>query len=352
MAKNKKKSATVIERLSIWQQELQRQEGTTIEMMETICESLLADSDDPQGVLRKDMTMIRGLLKDSDARLEESGKIRKKTYRLIGHADLIRLKHESTYGKEKEVLLHMLNQMQGVLPEGVLEKVTSNIGKMYREQIAQNLPIVVAYEANIGMKSDMEYFYPMLCAIQQKQGLRIIRHALRKADQKEEILFFPEFLRQYKTLWYAFGVALDTEGRRIGGQCERIQLHLIDEMQKLPQDEFPFVPTGITDYLDEYFSDIIGVDNQESQQVMNVKLAVKNHMVERMLNNPLHESMALINSKDCPMPGYKLFGMQVKNNKELMRRLLEMGRDVVVLAPEKLRKEIRLELQRALSKYQ
>jgi len=339
-------------RLPIWQSMLSRAEGTSIDEMLDACAEYIDDSEDPKGILRRDLTTIRSLIdKVEGVELMEEKVGRGKRFWLKGDVDLLRLRQEQFYGSEQVTLTGMLTQMQGVLPEGVLQEATSSIRKLEKEQAAYSKPIV-AYETNVGLHQDMQFFYPIYKAIHDKQALRIVRHPQYDESQQEEIILYPEFLRQYNTLWHAFGVATTMDGVMLTEPCERIPLHVISEVTPLSAKKYPFIASGIEDYLEDYFSEIIGVDNIATVPVLDIRFAAKNTVVPRLMNNPLHESMTQLKGEPCPLPGYQIFRMQVKYNMELLRKLQQMGSTIIILSPEKLRKKIRKELDRTQKMYE
>lgn len=69
--------------------------------------------------------------------------------------------------------------------------------------------------------------------------------------------------------------------------------HLISEVTPLPAKQYTFVSSGIDDYIEDYFSEIIGVDNVPTLPVSDIRFAVKKTAVNRLMDNPLHESMTL-----------------------------------------------------------
>lgn len=340
-------------RLPIWTQYLTREEGVTVSEMEEACDALLDDSDDPKGLLRRDLTDIRKMLNKlgTVTLVEKKVKGEDKRYWLSSYVNLLRLRQEKYYGSETITLLSMLSQMQGVLPGDTYQQATASIHKLEQEQQEQNLPIIVAYEANVGQEQEMQHFFPIYSAIHDQQPLRIVYHIHNNPQQQTEVIFYPEFLRQYKTLWYAFGVATDQHGRSLATPCYRIPLHLIDTITKLPVTQYPFIPSGIEDYLDEYFSEIVGTDYIPNNPLLDIRLAISQRMTQRMLLNPWHDSMTLLRHETSPIPGYKVFRLKVKKNQELIRRILEMGHDVIVLSPDKLRKEIQKELSKTIAAY-
>lgn len=351
MKKSAKMSNSIQRRLPIWQTMLLRKGGVSYEEMYCACKIYLEDSEDPRATLRSDKKIILDLLNEtSDAELIEVKKNHISRFKLSKDVDLLRLRQEKYYGSEQVALTGMLEQMKGILPEGVIEKVTRSIRKLKREQEEKFERPIVAYEYNVGVNQNMRFFYPIYKAIREQRSLRVSKHKLND-EKNEEVIFYPEFLRQYNTLWYAFGRATDIDGNVLALPCERIALHLITSVKELPAKQYPFQASGIEDYLDEYFSEIVGVDNIASAPVMDVRLAVKNNIVKRMLNNPLHESMILLSKEECPISGYKTFRARVKYNKELMRKLLRMGSDVIVLSPESLQKKVMKEIEKSRIHY-
>lgn len=339
-------------RLPVWQLMLARAEGVSIEEMGEACAAFIGKSEDPKGILRRDLTTIRSLLDEvEDAELIEKKQGRSKRFWLRGNADLLRLRQERFYGSEKVSLTAMLAQMQGVLPEGVLQEATTSIRKLEREQTEANASPIVAYESNVGLHQDMKFFYPMYNAIRQKQALHIVKHPQYNDSIVEELILYPEFLRQYGTLWHVFGVATTMSGERLTVPCERIPLHLISEAIPLPSKQYPFLSSGIEDYIEDYFSEIIGVDNVPTIPVSDIRFAVKKTAVNRLMDNPLHESMTLLKGEVSPLPNYQMFRMQVKFNMELMRKILQMGSEIIILSPDKLRKKVVKELQKSLKMY-
>ncbi len=337
-------------RLPIWRTMLLRDEGVSYDEMFTACRMYLEDSEDPMSTLRKDKKIIQQLLEDNNcAEIIENKIKRVSRFKLSKDVDLLRLRQEKYYGSEQVALTGMLEQMKGVLPESVIEEVTRSIRKLKHEQEEKAERPIVAYEYNIGVNQDMKFFYPIYKAIREHRALKVVKHKLNDETPTVRV-FYPEFLRQYNTLWYAFGKECDEEGNTITSPG-RIPLHLITSVKDLPVKKYPFRASGIEDYLDEYFSEIIGVDNIATAEVMDIRLAVKSSIIARLENNPIHESQAPLKNETCPIPGYKCFRIQVKYNKELMRKLLQMAPDVIVLSPEKLRKRVMKELEKSQKLY-
>lgn len=339
-------------RLPIWRTMLLRDEGVSYKEMSVACKKYLEDSKDDMVTLRNDKSIILDLLTETNSAELIVKKVKRVSrFRLTKDVNLLRLRQEKYYGSEQVALTGMLEQMKGILPESVIEEVTRSIRKLKREQEEKEERPIVAYEYNIGVNQDMKFFYPIYKAIRERKALRVVKHKLNDETCTEETIFYPEFLRQYNTLWYAFGKECNEEGTPTAIPCSRIPLHLISSVKVLPVKKYPFRASGVDDYLDEYFSEIIGVDNIATAEVMDIRLAVKLSIVARLENNPIHESLTPLKNVTCPIPGYKCFRIQVKYNKELMRKLLQMSPDVIVLSPEKLRKRVMKELEKSQKLY-
>ena len=339
-------------RLPIWRTMLMREDGVSYEEMYSACKMYFEGSKDSMATLRNDKSIILDLLKENNSAELIIKKVKRVSrFRLSNDVDLLRLRQEKYYGSEQVALTGMLEQMKGILPESVIKEVTRSIHKLKREQEEKQEKTIVAYEYNIGVNQDMKFFYPLYKAIRERKALKVVKHKLNDEACTEETIFHPEFLRQYNTLWYAFGRECDEQGNTMASPCSRISLHLITSVKELPVRKYPFRPSGVDDYLDEYFSEIIGVDNIATAEVMDIRLAVKSSIIARLENNPIHESLTSLKNETCRIPGYKCFRIQVKYNKELMRKLLQMSPDVIVLSPEKLRKRVMKELEKSLKLY-
>ncbi|MCQ2259186.1 MAG: hypothetical protein MJZ41_14545, partial [Bacteroidaceae bacterium] len=298
--KKKKMSNSIQYRLPIWRTMLLRDEGVNYKEMFVACKKYFEDAEDAMETLRRDKKIILNLLdKNNCAEIIEKNK-RDKRFWLSNDVDLLRLRQEKYYGSEQVALTGMLEQMKGILPESVIKEVTRSIRKLKREQEEKQEKTIVAYEYNIGVNQDMKFFYPIYKAIRERKALKVVKHKLNDETCIEETIFYPEFLRQYNTLWYAFGRECDEQGNTMASPCSRISLHLITSVKELPVRKYPFRPSGVDDYLGEYFSEIIGVDNIATAEVMDIRLAVKSSIIARQENNPIHESLTSLKNETCP----------------------------------------------------
>lgn len=292
------------------------------------------------GKFRHDIKEIKKLLENNGLSLIEKGT--PKRYFLEDDIDLNQILAESKKKSLSKSLFDFLSHIKIGLPDNFLSGLQKKNSEIFD---VDELP-KVAFEANEFI--NLEYF-PVLYNALGKKRLSVSLHKMSNIDCKLGIYFCPEFLKQFNTLWYVFGVAIDAEtGKYLDNnlkQCEepcvfRIDIQLIDDIKEAKEK---FVSSGV-DYND-YFTDIIGVDNI-NREVVEVEMLVKNNMIERFISNPIHESFDVYPKRKSPIEGYSVATMSVKHNKELERKLLSFGSDLIVFAPKSLRDIIRKEYKK------
>lgn len=297
------------------------------------------------GKFRHDIKEIKKLLESNGYKLIEKGS--PKRYFLEDDVDLNQLLIESKKKSLSKSLFDFLSHIKIGLPDNFLSGLQKKDSSIFD---VDELP-KVAFEANEFI--NLEHFPTIYNGIQEK-CLKVEFHRISNPKDKFKIVFCPEFLKQYNTLWYVFGVAQDPEtGKFLDNdmkQCEepcvfRIDIQLIDDIEEF---KGKFVSSGV-DY-EDYFADIIGVDNI-NREVVEVEMLVKNTMVERFMSNLIHESFDVYPNRKSPIEGYSVASMNVKHNKELERKLLSFGSDLIVLSPKKLRDVIRKEYQKINNLY-
>ena len=203
----------------------------------------------------------------------------------------------------------------------------------------------VDFETNEYLQESLMYFSAIYSSISDKQVISITYVQINHEDNETTISLHPEFLKQYNSLWYVFGNAFDQQGNALG--VMKVRLDLITDVNKLSDQ---FIPSG-TDY-DEYFTEIIGVENMPSVEIWHIEFLVKNNMFNRVLTNPLHAgSQRRCSRLDSIRSGYKGFTIDVKENIELLRKIMAYGSDIIIVSPEKLKKKVQKILKKSLANY-
>ena len=338
MGKRQKKSNEYYERLQVWQELLTRDEGVTYkEFNERTCEAY------ENSQLRGDIRNIKLLLKNEGVCLKEEGSKTKRYFLLDKSVDLLDLYNKSTRLGNSGEVLNLLTHMKGVFPNEFYQELCESFGKLMNEE--ENSNKYVDFETNELLQESLMYFSTIYSSISDKQAISITYVQINNKDNETTISLHPEFLKQYNSLWYVFGNAFDQQGNALG--VTKVRLDLITDVNKLSDQ---FIPSG-TDY-DEYFDEIIGVENIPSVDIWHIEFLVKNNMFNRVLTNPLHEgSQRRCTRLDSIRSGYKGFTIDVKENIELLRKIMAYGSDIIILSPEKLKKKIQKILKKSLLNY-
>lgn len=239
-------------------------------------------------------------------------------------------------------LYNFLSHLKIGLPDDVLGALQSGNDSVWQNDGNET----VAFEANDFL--ELNYFADLYNAI-NCYGLKVEYHLMSDADCQYTVVLYPEFLKQYNNSWYVFGAARDLASgkfldcnRKLHDEPEvfRLDVELIDSVEQCGAG---FVATGVR-YKD-YFENIIGVDNI-NREVQEVRLLVKNTMLDRFETNLMHDSFCIYPDEKSPVEGYSVAKMVVKHNKELERKLLSFGSDLIVVSPKKLRDTISKEYQK------
>lgn len=323
-------------RINIWNNLLHKVNGTTYSEIEKVCcaNQCFKDEACSSDTLRQDKRYIKLLLQDN---LVETG--RKNTHFSLKDMtiNIVELHKENMSKKPYSALLELLTQLEGAFPDSFIKKLYKSFDSIERN------PTKISFETDYGLLQGMDYFPDIYTAINKKHVLLVTATRFGNQSISESYLFCPEFLKQYNSIWYVFGLGRKAEERNMS--LIKIDLTRITSCNTIYNELF--TDSG-TDY-EDYFDEIIGIENYPQRQALKIELLVRNTFVKRFLNNPLHGSLRE-NSK-VNKRGYKCFVIEVKMNKELIRKLVSYGRDVLVLSPNKVKKEVFKEIRKTYENY-
>lgn len=339
-----KKKLSTPERLRIWQEMLLDPEGVTYEQFCRQCGNSSGvnwvEYDDQS---RQDLKMIRRLIQPLSAEICTTKVDGKTHFSISEKVDLVDLLNKEKVSRPYQEMLNLLTRMKGFLPEDFLSELSSTY-KSIAETKNDN-EIVVAFETDYSIMAELKHFSKIYRAI-GKQTLVITRHRMNFPELQEQVIICPEFLKQHNSEWYILGSTYLNNGECLPDTCIRIPLALIDSVDEAKN--YPYRHSGI-DYT-EYFDEIIGVENDPNCTPEEIRLRVSREMYNRLKSNPLHSSQR--DCKELNIRGYKGLCITVRKNKELIRTLLNLGKDIEVVAPEKLRRQIAKELRSTLKHYE
>lgn len=158
----------------------------------------------------------------------------------------------------------------------------------------------------------------------------------------EEILtltFHPQYLKEFNLRWFLFGyVEEDIPDAPHEGFCIAI-----DRIQGKPKicSGKEYIPAP-PNYYKNFFNDIYGVSIAPNSKPEDIVVRIHNQYIFNLtITKPIHHSQSMIldfgeHDGQC----YGEIKLHVRPNPEFIGRLLQMGEDYEVMAPESLRQTI------------
>ncbi|MBR6092329.1 MAG: WYL domain-containing protein [Bacteroidales bacterium] len=232
--------------------------------------------------------------------------------------------------KQIQGAVELLNSVEG-LPQ--FEGLSDSLAKMGMMLYDTDTERCFSIEQN-SLLVGREFITDLFNAIQYKTAVKITYAPYEAEDM--EFVFHPQFLKQYNSRWYVFGVRQDNQ--------EEIWNLAVDRIKKIEPSKIPYIKLYVE--WKYYFDEIIGVTNIKDAPVEEVHFQVHGRTSYYLETKPLHE-LAIIH-RYGDMLDVKL---KVKINYELKRLLLSYAPDITILAPQHLIDEHKEMLEKALKQY-
>lgn len=179
-------------------------------------------------------------------------------------------------------------------------------------------------------------FEKVIQAALNKKVLKLTFHRVNDPGCQMEVLVQPQHLRKYRGKTYIFGKYADVKGKLLEDRFFHLDINMLDAVsisrRKL------FVEKSVFDW-EAHFKDIVGIDNFDTRVVEEIYLKVKTNMLNRFLGSELGRFVKSVREA-ADGEEFADVVLMMKRNKELEREILQYGSDVVVVAPDKLRKDI------------
>lgn len=236
-----------------------------------------------------------------------------------------------------------------------LQKVVSMLGSIKGLDLAEEVEPIMLYLQNRSLlrgldkkrvllldhrpiSSGSEFIEDFLSSIMQKTVLEFeYKPFLEKEGFK--VVLSPYLIKEYNNRWYCIGYC------SIQSKIMHIGFDRIDSKLKISRTVF--VENSFID-IDTYFDDIIGITKTEGMKKQLVRISCNKERAPFILTKPLHHSQKLINlNKD----GSAEIEIHVIPNKEMYSLLLSFGKDIQVLSPDFVRRELKQEFKNAYSLY-
>lgn len=192
----------------------------------------------------------------------------------------------------------------------------------------------IDFEKNVNLVG-LEYIEPLYQAITARQVLKINYRSFKSRNTRT-FNFHPHMLKEYRNRWFILGLEGNNPAPMIL-PLDRIKS--IEPLQALFRQD---------DSIDtNWFDDIVGVTRYNMRpQLVRFRLDPANAPYVR--TKPIHASQVL---EETLPDGSCVFCIQVIPNPELERELLGFGGGLEVLAPARLREQIKTSLMKALQLY-
>ena len=180
-----------------------------------------------------------------------------------------------------------------------------------------------------------QYLEPIIDAIQNKQVLKIYYHPFYE-DKPYFIDVHPYLLKEYKFRWYLIG---------LNAFKEQVRTYALDRIRDVrTAEDVAYVEKQFNTAA--YFRNSVGIMAPEGEPPL-IKVAIQRTQAQYILSQAWHETQNLIEENEDELT----FSFRVHPTYEFKSLLLSLGKDAVVLEPEKFRAEIAEELQALISKY-
>ena len=280
--------------------------------------------------------VIREIEKACPNSVIDNGKTGKgKAFRYVGKEDdPLAEERQAVVHKSLEDYVAFCKASAGIMPSCWFSSFFENTQLLLdtnRESKDGNTLIRSSLEQNLTNIHLLPVFYK---AITDKQVLRFSYQ--RYGQEPFELVFHPQFLKEYNGRWFVFGEANREPFKAYNVPLDRIvgEVSVVDGVEYIP------APKG---FYQEFFNNIIGVTHEKDAKVEQVVIRTKTEYQHGLLlTKPLHhsqkESVPFSEHEDgC----YGEVTLTVEPNRELQGKILAYGQYLEVVEPLSLRDQIK-----------
>ena len=188
---------------------------------------------------------------------------------------------------------------------------------------------IISFEENEFLKG-LAFLNPLFQFILNQQTLSVSYKSF-KSDKESSFLISPYYLKQYNNRWFLFGW---------NHELQLIQNLALDRIIKIDQAKEIYRTSDID--FNDYFEDIIGVSNDLSKPVEEVRIELTENIFPYIQSKPIHGSQKIKGN---------ILSLQVKLNYELESLILSYGENMKVLEPTSLREILQQRIEKLKNKY-
>ncbi len=194
---------------------------------------------------------------------------------------------------------------------------------------------VIDFEKNENLKG-LEFLDVLYKTIVRQKAVEITYQSF-KARQPSSFIFHSYLLKEFRNRWFVIGTK-KAKKPLLTLALDRIISVNHSDARYIHHDNFDAAA---------YFRDVIGVTVSPNQKPEKVVLFITNKHAKYVITKPLHKSQKII-EKD----GYGItVELEVQHNFELEKEILGLGDGAMVIAPEKLKRNIKIRLNNSVDLY-
>ncbi|WP_346881762.1 WYL domain-containing protein [uncultured Algibacter sp.] len=195
---------------------------------------------------------------------------------------------------------------------------------------------LIDFEKNDNLKG-LKFLDSLYQFILKKEAINITYQSF-KARQESTFTFHPYLLKEFRNRWFVIGKRLKNEG---------FMNLALDRIIGIKKSNKPFVFDD-TFNSETYYKNAIGVSVSPNLEPENVLLYVNHKQAPYILTKPFHHSQ-----KEVSRDHYGVtVSLDVQLNFELEKEILSLGEGIKVIAPERLKRNIKERLYDAVDVYE
>lgn len=195
---------------------------------------------------------------------------------------------------------------------------------------------LIDFEKNDNLKG-LEFLDTLYQFILKKQAIEMTYKSF-KARQESTFLFHPYILKEFRNRWFVIGKRKTSEG---------IMNLALDRIISIEKSDKKFIADQ-TFNSETYYKQAVGVSVTPNLLPETVLLYVNRKQAPYVLTKPIHHSQ-----KEVSRDNYGVtISLNVQLNFELEKEILGLGEGIKVLAPERLKRNIKERLYDAINAYE
>ncbi|WP_055447361.1 WYL domain-containing protein [Lacinutrix mariniflava] len=228
-----------------------------------------------------------------------------------------------------------LKQFQGFSHFEELGSMVQKLEDHVHTQKTQEKPLI-DFEKNDNLKG-LRFLDVLYQFILNKQAIEITYQSF-KARQENTFTYYPYLLKEFRNRWFIIGKRRKNEG---------LMNLALDRIIAIEKSEKPFVYDPEFNS-ETYYKDAIGVSVSPQLETEHVLLYINHKQAPYVLTKPFHHSQ-----KEVEKDNYGVtISLDVQLNFELEKEILGLGEGIKVVAPERLKRQIKERLYDAVDAYE